>query len=92
MKKQKIILVALALISVGIAYALFAVPPVSSEVSLPTSEEAIARGAYLVSAGGCISCHRAEGEETAETFSGGFALETDFGTFYAPNITPDAET
>ena len=92
MKKQKIILVALALISVGIAYALFAVPPVSSEVSLPTSEEAIARGAYLVRAGGCISCHRAEGEETAETFSGGFALETDFGTFYAPNITPDAET
>jgi mono/diheme cytochrome c family protein len=24
--------------------------------------------------------------------SGGYALESDFGTFYAPNITPDVET
>ena len=26
------------------------------------------------------------------SLSGGYAMETDFGTFYAPNITPDPET
>ena len=69
---------------------LFAHPSVPTDVELPTSQAAIDRGAYLVIAGGCISCHR--GEEDAESLSGGLGLETDFGTFYAPNITPDTET
>ncbi|MBL4573161.1 MAG: c-type cytochrome, partial [Gammaproteobacteria bacterium] len=54
------------------------------------STEAIERGEYLVIAGGCISCHR--GEDDEESFVGGLALVSDFGTFYAPNITPDSET
>ena len=48
----------------------------------------ISRGAYLVRAGGCISCHtntKTSGDELA----GGVILKTDFGTFYTPNITPD---
>jgi mono/diheme cytochrome c family protein len=48
-------------------------------------------GKYLVHAGGCISCHTAE-DDGAAPLSGGHALETPFGTFYAPNITPDPET
>lgn len=78
----------LAVLFVGIW--LFAHPSVPADAELPTSQEAIDRGAYLVTAGGCISCHRSE--EDAESLSGGLALETDFGTFYAPNITPDMET
>lgn len=78
----------LAVLFVGIW--LFAHPSVPADAELPTSQEAIDRGAYLVTAGGCISCHRSE--EDAESLSGGLALETDFGTFYAPNITPDVET
>ncbi len=92
MKIQKVNLIVLTLFAVGFAYYLFGVPRVSATASLPTSADAIARGGYLVTAGGCISCHRGETEETAETFSGGLALETDFGIFYAPNITPDPET
>ncbi|MCF4166642.1 cytochrome c [Zavarzinia compransoris] len=49
----------------------------------------IARGAYLVRAGGCIACHTAPG---GETLAGGRAMETPFGTFHTPNITPDAAT
>ena len=56
-------------------------------LQLSESAEAIERGEYLVIAGGCISCHR--GEDEAESFVGGLALVSDFGTFYAPNITPD---
>jgi mono/diheme cytochrome c family protein len=40
------------------------------------------RGAYLATAAGCANCH-------GEHYAGGYALETKFGTFYAPNITPD---
>lgn len=88
--KTRLLLLAAGLVLAIVTLMLFLPPSVSSSAQLSDSAEAIARGEYLVTAGGCISCHR--GEEDAETFVGGLALETDFGTFYAPNITPDAET
>ncbi|MGE4111343.1 MAG: cytochrome c [Burkholderiales bacterium] len=45
------------------------------------------RGEYLTHAGGCVACHTAKGEK-AVRFAGGHPLETPFGTFYGPNITP----
>ncbi len=53
------------------------------------AQDAVQRGEYLVHAGGCVSCHTAPG---GLPFAGGRALATPFGTFYSPNITPDAET
>jgi mono/diheme cytochrome c family protein len=47
----------------------------------------VARGEYLVKAGGCVGCHTAE-KKDAQPFAGGRALKTPFGTFYGPNITP----
>jgi len=49
------------------------------------------RGAYLFRAGGCFSCHTDVAHDGA-ALAGGRALATPFGTFYAPNITPDRET
>jgi mono/diheme cytochrome c family protein len=49
------------------------------------------RGEYLLYAGGCISCHTAD-EEDAVPLAGGRAIETPFGTFLSPNITPDKKT
>ena len=54
-------------------------------------EALITKGKYLVHAGGCITCHTEEAEG-AVPLAGGYALESPFGTFYAPNITPDKET
>jgi mono/diheme cytochrome c family protein len=54
-------------------------------------DAAIVRGEYLVRAGGCITCHTATGK-AAVPLAGGRALESPFGTFYSPNITPDTET
>ncbi|MEX0964645.1 MAG: cytochrome c [Pseudohongiellaceae bacterium] len=88
--KMKLFLLLVVLGLAWLALMLFLPPSVSSTAQLSSSNDAIARGEYLVIAGGCISCHRSEEDE--ESFSGGLALETDFGTFYAPNITPDAET
>jgi mono/diheme cytochrome c family protein len=48
-----------------------------------------ARGAEVFHAGGCASCHSAEGAsgEAKLILSGGRAFVSDFGTFYAPNIS-----
>ena len=90
MKFRSWVLGVCILVSLSLAFWLFALPSVSEKFQLSMTPEAIERGAYLVIAGGCISCHR--GEENPELLSGGFGLETDFGVFYAPNITPDSET
>lgn len=50
----------------------------------------VEEGKYLTAAAGCLSCHTAEGSK--DTYAGGHALKTPFGTFYTPNITPDKET
>ena len=54
-------------------------------------ETLIERGEYLLHAAGCVSCHTVD-EDNAVPLAGGRALETPFGTFYSPNITPDRET
>ena len=88
--KVKLFLIGIFFVLLLAALLLFLPPSVSSSAQLSESAKAIERGEYLVIAGGCISCHR--GEDDAESFVGGLALVSDFGTFYAPNITPDQET
>lgn len=56
----------------------------------PAAADPVARGAYILHAAGCASCHTARGEGAAP-LAGGTALTTAFGTFYSPNITPDPE-
>jgi mono/diheme cytochrome c family protein len=52
---------------------------------------AVARGAYLAAAGDCEACHT-DKKANGPAFAGGRPLVTPFGTFYAPNITPDPTT
>ncbi len=60
-------------------------------VDVLAQEDIVERGEYLLYAGGCISCHTEDSDE-AVPLAGGRAMETPFGTFYSPNITPDAAT
>jgi mono/diheme cytochrome c family protein len=56
-------------------------------------EPDLANGALVFSAGGCVSCHGAV-DATGDAklvLAGGLPLHTAFGTFYAPNISPDEE-
>lgn len=54
-------------------------------------QDLILRGEYLAKMGDCIACHsNVKGNTPA--YAGGLPLETPFGTFYSPNITPDKET
>jgi len=59
--------------------------------NISAQETRIEKGEYLLHAAGCISCHTAD-EDDAVPLAGGRALETPFGTFYSPNITPDRQT
>lgn len=64
-------------------------------VALPalgaSSEDAIARGKYIFDAADCVACHTDTANQGAP-LAGGRRLDTPFGTFYSPNITPDAAT
>ena len=51
----------------------------------------IRRGEYLVNIAGCVSCHT-DADNQGAHLAGGLELETPFGAFFAPNITPDEET
>ncbi len=48
------------------------------------------KGALVFAAAGCSSCHSAKDGDPL-ILSGGRAFPSDFGTFYAPNISPDTE-
>ena len=49
------------------------------------------RGRYLFDAAGCRGCHT-DAKNKGKPLSGGRRLNTPFGAYYSPNITPDAET
>lgn len=51
----------------------------------PAHATDVEQGRYVFFAAGCISCHTAD-----QPLAGGRPLETPFGTFYPPNITPSA--
>jgi mono/diheme cytochrome c family protein len=63
--------------------------PASSQTSTGI-EHLRERGAYVLRAAGCVTCHTS-GENGGKFLAGGRAFETPFGTFYSPNITFDRE-
>jgi len=48
------------------------------------------RGEYIARAAGCAGCHTDSAPGSAP-YAGGRAIDTPFGTFYGPNITPDRQ-
>lgn len=49
----------------------------------------LANGLTTFNAGGCSSCHAVPGQPDRLKLGGGLAIPSPFGTFYAPNISPD---
>jgi nicotinate dehydrogenase subunit B len=78
--------------AIGIGAALLpgrAIAPIARPDPSVYSAATIARGQQLAALGNCAECHTMIG---GALNAGGRALETPFGTIYATNITPDAET
>lgn len=66
-------------------------PALAQVAGDPTSADPVERGAYIFAAAGCAGCHT-DVKTNGPLLAGGRALETPFGIFYSPNITPDPET
>ncbi|RZN07511.1 alkylated DNA repair protein [Bradyrhizobium genosp. SA-3] len=49
----------------------------------------LANGEVMFNAGGCASCHAVPNQSDRLRLGGGVAIKSPFGTFYAPNISPD---
>jgi mono/diheme cytochrome c family protein len=49
----------------------------------------LANGQEIFNAGGCSSCHAVPNQPDRLKLGGGLAIPSPFGTFYAPNISPD---
>lgn len=84
--------VALFLIALGAGWFLTA-PDKLPHGALERLEPDPERGRWVFYAGGCASCHsapRAEGDDKL-ILSGGRAFKSDFGTFFAPNISSDVQ-
>jgi mono/diheme cytochrome c family protein len=72
----------------GVYWWLTATPAVSA-VSAQAPAPNLANGLTTFNAGGCSSCHAVPGQPDRLRLGGGLAIPSPFGTFYAPNISPD---
>lgn len=88
--KQVVALIAvLIVVAIGVGVFVFGEKRIYYPLSRTPEKQDIERGAYLVRAGNCFSCHTAPG---GKPYAGGRAIPTPYGTLYSSNITPDAET
>lgn len=85
--------VVLIVVASSASFWFLTMPRTFAAADLPAHTPDVANGERLFWAGGCESCHAAAdatGDDLLK-LGGGGALVSDFGTFYAPNISPDAE-
>jgi mono/diheme cytochrome c family protein len=77
----------------GFMFASTSVSAAQASMTAPAliNTEEVAKGEYIAHAAGCVVCHT-DRKHKGKPFAGGRALHTPFGTFYAPNITPDKDT
>jgi mono/diheme cytochrome c family protein len=63
----------------------------SAALGTAHAQGSVQRGLYIANAAGCVGCHT-DNKPGATPFAGGRPLDTPFGTFYGPNITPHAQS
>ncbi len=89
MRPRVLWLALLLVVALALAWLLWPARPVVA-LAADVAPGRVERGEYLVRAGGCITCHTQR--EGGRPLAGGRALQTPFGTFYTPNLTPDTAT
>ena len=87
---QRTIVVAL-LVAVAAAglYWWLSAPVVAAGSAIAARAPDLANGEAMFNAGGCASCHAVPNQPDRLKLGGGVAIKSPFGTFYAPNISPD---
>jgi mono/diheme cytochrome c family protein len=92
-KRLAAAIAALAIVAVALFW-LLTLPRPLAAAALPDHTGDPVNGARMFWTGGCASCHAAPGAKGDDKLKlgGGLALNTPFGVFRAPNISPDPET
>src|ERR1700722_6803248 len=70
-------------------YGWLTAPSIRSAVTASPFTPDLANGLTTFNAGGCSSCHAVPGQPDRLRLGGGLAIPSPFGTFYAPNFSPD---
>ncbi|HEU0058863.1 MAG TPA: cytochrome c [Hyphomicrobiaceae bacterium] len=94
MRLRRALLGVLSVVLLGAAGFVFfsrqpALPAMQPASAVSFDRALIAKGAELALIGNCNVCHSKQG---GAPYAGGRPLKTPFGTIYATNITPDADT
>lgn len=97
---RRVLLTLLGLAIAGaIVFYLLTMPRALPASALPAHEPNIANGQFMFTAGGCAECHAAPLAKCSDlkikdrtVLSGGRCLNTPFGIFNVPNISPDKES
>lgn len=88
MLRRTIVAVGLAVVATFSVYWWLTAPALVA-LALPDRTPDLANGQELFNAGGCASCHAVPNQPDRLRLGGGLPLGSPFGTFYAPNISPD---
>jgi len=88
LRKLFILAVVAAVVGLFVFWGL-TIPATVPASALPQRQPNLENGQTMFHAGGCSSCHATPGQDDKTKLGGGFALKSPFGTFYAPNISPD---
>jgi mono/diheme cytochrome c family protein len=87
-RKLLLLAAAAAVVAIGVFWVL-TIPQSVPASALGSHRADRTNGRTLFFIGGCASCHITYGQKDPSNLGGGIALESPFGTFYPPNISPD---
>lgn len=87
---RKLIILAVVAGAIGLAAFWFlTIPSTVPANALTAHTPNLDNGRVMFLAGGCASCHATPQQDDKTRLGGGLGLKSPFGTFYAPNISPD---
>lgn len=88
---MKRLIIAAGIIVLSVVASLYLTRPISlSAGSLPEHPIDLVNGELIFNAGGCASCHySSEASDQPPELGGGLEMNTPFGVFHVPNISPD---
>ncbi len=94
MTRKITLVVAVVAAALALLFWTLTMPATVPASALPPHTPDLANGKTMFDIGGCVSCHATPSNDAGKIdrtrLGGGLALPSPFGTFYVPNISPDA--
>jgi len=91
MLRRLVILVFVAVVLGCTAFWALTIPATVDAAALGPHQPDLDNGREMFYAAGCPACHAMPRQDDVTRLGGGLALKSPFGTFYAPNISPDPD-